>query len=247
MNHISAGHLAFDQLPPKLKQAATQGVLSVLVFRVRLERQNGRDPTPLIQEVGRALASTSGATPTLSPLSLLWGASNLGVEDVRDVLGALGVKDAWNQLGQVASRAGFHAVDLRTAFLGLARDRHAAAHEAQTDTPLLSVRSLARSALAIGLAFDVLLSRAGRLCHSGDAGYLAGQEISSDDIALIFVDDRGGSYAVIAEGSTRAHRVFSSVDEALQAAVPFARVRSGVVVQRTRGHDPMSWYTTDLP
>jgi hypothetical protein len=249
--HISKGPASFSDLPLGLQKAATEGAVGVLASQVRFHARSGEDPIPLIQQVGRALSSTSSASLELSTLTLQWEGSNLSASDLKDILANVGVDaDPWGQMTALAMRAGFPIQgSLRDVFVQCLKDRNAAAHAATSDIPVLRVRSFSKSALAIAFAFDVLISRAARLCYEATADYLRGsKKFRQGDIPLRFLDYRGSDWAEYVENKlSRAVRRQDSLDVARSEAMQRARDRGETVVIRDRNRMPTSWVCADLP
>jgi hypothetical protein len=243
---ISAAPITFGDLPHRWKEAATRQVVAALSASVRLMQKNGEDPTPLIQETGVALASTRGATLTLSSLALRWTGSNLTQEDISRSLRVLQIEEPWSAMTAIANRAGFGLLgNSEDVFRSLLRARNEAAHEPLADTSILYLRSLRRTVAAVAFAFDALASRAARLAATGDPAYLLGRQVRESGIRLRYLDSRGNRWAEVREGNpARAYRLHADYDAARREALLRACREREVVVARD-GAEPLWWATGD--
>jgi hypothetical protein len=245
---MSLGPASFAELPTGLRSAASEGVLSTLLAEVRQRRRNDDDPLELIQDTGRSLASTKTGALEISPLALLWDGSNLNSEDLKAILRALGVKDAWRKMSSLCKEAGFGVLDAKATFNDFARNRHRAAHIADHDASVLAIRSLPRSALAVAFAFDALASKAAHLCHLARPDYLRDDfELNATDVPLRFLDDRGGKWAELKQGSSRAHRIHATLNGGRISAMQRSVAAGETLVIRDRTGQPIEWTPGDLP
>ncbi len=210
----------------------------------------GDDPSDLIQETGRALLSTSTANLELSSLALHWTGSNLHSADLSYILRVLGIgQDPWGQVTQLDDRAGFNVTNLESVCSELLRNRNSAAHDAQFEATIISVRSLPNSLLAIALAFDALASRAARLGREAEQDFLRGVTFNSQSIALRFVVPVGAKWKEYAETDrNRAKKVYDDRESAVLGATVDAQAdRHGVVVVTDPTHGPIEWVCADVP
>lgn len=249
LNEISGGVVGFNDLPAGLQTASTQQVVFVMASEIRRRLAADDDPTVAIQEAATALASTTTANLTLSPLTLKWAGSNLSSEDLKVILQRLGVgSDPWNQLTMFSRRAGYNVTNLQQVFTEMMRQRHRAAHDASFDASVISVRSLANSASAIALGFDALASRGGRLCKTADAEFLGGSAHLAQNVQVRFVRPVGNKWKEYVETKlTKARKVYDTREEALAGAVASAQADRHDVVIEQRGSAVAEWITSDLP
>jgi hypothetical protein len=248
VSHMSLGPVAFPELPKALRVAASEGVLSTLLAEVKQRRRDDDDPLELIQEAGRSLASTKTGPLQISPFALLWDGSNLNSEDLKTILKALGIKDPWRKMSELCRAAGFGVLDAEATFRELARERHRAAHRADHDASIVSIRSLPRSTLAVAFAFDSLASKAAHLMFLARPEYLLEDfDLGAVDIQLRFLDDRGGQWAEMKQGGTRAYRIYGTLDSGRSAALQRSVAAGETLVIRDRSGQPAEWSPGDLP
>jgi len=150
--------------------------------------------------------------------------------------------DQWRQMTLLAGRLNFGHLPLEDAFRNAAVSRNNAAHTASTDISSSELESQHRSAIAVALTFDALLSRSVFKIHRGIAGATAEPEIVVRGIHLrrpLEWEERIVSRAT----AVRVHR--SSVDYA--GALGRAAARNELVVVFDAAGIPERWWTSDIP
>ena len=184
--------LTFSDLSPTLQKATTLGALEGVRFRLKFQPQQDK-----INWLMTALAPISSATTNiryLSEHSFGYAASNLDETDIRDILKAFGIDMPWIQMTQLTSRLGMALLDCESEFQALKKRRHSSAHALTANVLHADLFNSVRSALAICLAFDLLLSYARGLLNlrlgPGQGGRAA---MLHTAIQLIFVESRPGT------------------------------------------------------
>jgi hypothetical protein len=246
LRRVSGCGLPFTELPEQLQIAGTVDVASALKFQVDLRRRAGEDVTSLVMDAGRALASVGGPNYELSELAFGRGRPNVGHDDVKDILRAFNVKDAWGQTTRIAKRANCPVLSTLDDFRSVATRRHEAAHLGGHDTALGDLRDYPVQALAIAIGFDALLSRAAFLLVTMDRSFAAGTyDLSDGAIPLRFVEHSGGWFRDVGEGKSRASQRDRSFATVWQGGINRAR-RNGAVVVGRHNQTPVAWEVTDL-
>jgi hypothetical protein len=237
--------LAFEDLPEPLQEFSMKGVVSALKFQVDMRSRSGEDVSGLIRRAGRALASTDSAGYELSELAFGRARSNLGHDDLKELLRAFRVKDAWGNCDRLGKRMGFSSLSLRDDFQSAAQRRHAAAHRGSVEIALGDLQILPGQVLAIAATFDALLSRSAFHLVSGDQGFARSGNLEEGAIGIRFLDDDKGSVREIGEGKKRAAAIGSSF-AALLPACRARAVKSGAVIIYSEKKVPVAWEVTDL-
>jgi hypothetical protein len=232
---VSAGNRAFASLPKGLRRAATEGALRAALAQSARVEDWEQDGIPLLQGVAQDVASTRLSTYDLSHLSLGYGGSNVSQDEVKQLLAAVGVKDAWSKLTVIAARSGAGSLPMQDYFVEIAKERHRAAHELEHHAERARLDDLFNGMLAFALAFDVLLA-------AGIRNVLAGQdETDASDVHLAFyrvtttdatLEDESGT--TIFAGRRQTH-----FREFITAACGGG---AALVVHDASGR-PMRWYT----
>lgn len=241
----SGSVLAFEDLPEPLQEFSTTGVVSALKFQVDMKSRQGEDVSGLIRSAGRALASTDTAAYELSGLAFGQARSNLGPEDLKELLRAFRIKNGWGNTHKLAQRMGFPSLSLRDDFQATARRRHVAAHKGSAETALGDLQALPTQILGIAASFDAVLSRAAFHLVSGDQSFAQSGSLESSSIGLRYLDDDGTVVREVGEGNRRATAVGGSVGELLPRCRARASVRGAVIVYSEK-QVPVAWEVTDL-
>lgn len=248
LDHISgAPGVRFATLPPRLQDATTEDVAAALSALLRHWRAtDSTSVRPHIQRVGRALASTGGSPLFLSADGFRLGRSNLAAGDVKRWLGIFGVQDGWRNLDRIAARIGLTNPSLESGFAsGLSR-RNAAAHDPRAGIQVGDLQSFHRDALAIGIGFDALATRAARLVATRRDQPIHRGRLIDSDVSFRFLDPIGTAWRETAEGR-RATYIGASLASLRGACSGRARRRHEVVVIRSPNTTRVDWQTSDLP
>ncbi len=228
---ISGGPIPFADLPESLQRGATVGAAHALRYQARMRVSRGEFPAArdLVQRTGRAMASIDNQRYVLSELSFGYGDANLNEDAVTKMLSSLGVAGGWLALAGLAQRSGLNLPGLANDYRNALRRRHTAAHDPSADVPLSDLQAFTRQAMAVALAFDGLVSRAGYRLRQGDQALAAGAaHVDQHEIGILTFDD---------SAPKRKQR--------WSAALAHARA-TGDVIAITRANVPISWQPGDL-
>jgi hypothetical protein len=245
LTRCSGCALPFEDLPERLQNFSTKGVVAALKFQVDMRSRSGEDVSGFIRSAGRALASTDTVTYELSGLAFGQARSNLGQADLKDLLGAFNVKDGWGSAEGLGKRMGFASLSLRDDFQGAARRRHTAAHRGGAEIALGDLQALPAQVLGIAATFDALISRAAFHLVSGDQAFAQSGNVDSKAIGIRYLDDDGTAIREMGEGNKRATVVGKSYEELLPACRGRA-ASSGAVIIFSAKRTPIAWEVTDL-
>lgn len=242
LDSFDATRVAFDQLPDKLKEAATIGAVRALGFRMNFE-PDATTKRSYVQRHAAIITTTGTSGYKFSPLSFMPSSSNLSDEDIERCLKALMVDGPWVELEKVTSRIGYGVAGLRQRLKQLASQRHEAAHAANTDISVADLRQLPHDLLAISASFDATFSRAVDIILNRGQGAGAPQKISgiSDVIDLCFIDYDGKMYSERSEGKDRARKRYETLEEAWRGAVSRAVKGKTLLVFRDEQQRPLDW------
>jgi len=245
--YLGRGRLPMSAWPEKLRKLATERAPRNLASQIDALVREKEDPLPLLRATSLAWPARDQSPARVPAVGFLWSGSNVRSDDVASMLSALGVERPWDQLTDVAKRAGFTRVQsMDSLFAGVLRDRHHAAHRIEKDTLLLDIRSFPNSALAFALAFDAVACRAAALCRSQQLGQPATRAVTSADIRLRFLDDTGAGWSESVEGLAGRVATTARVTSAVAAAVRRTVPAGDVLVRRDRSLTPVWWRPGDL-
>lgn len=184
--------LAFTDLSPALQKAATLGALEGVRFRLKLQPASAK-----ISWLVANLAPISGAMANvhvLSSHSFGYSASNIGEDDVKEILKSFGIDGPWAQITLLTARLGIAILDAEAEFASIKKRRHSSAHALTGQVLYADLQNSVRSSLAICLAFDLLLSHSGRLLNAkAGPGHGGRPPLTHSNIEITFVAPKSGS------------------------------------------------------
>ncbi|MEU7571367.1 HEPN domain-containing protein [Micromonospora sp. NPDC049240] len=244
--YISRTALVFSDLPRDLVLAATVEVMRAAHAHAKMASRQGDDPVPLLQQAASEVASTLNGPLHISKFSLGYSGSNVGADEVGNILKTLHAADPWNEMTRLGSRVGLGAVPLRDAYAQGLRLRNRAAHKADSNIQPSELLTFCQQAKAIALGFDLLASRAARLIHDSATSFAqASRPKLADDISIVFVDFDGRRYACKRENARRALKTDLDRNAIWLHAISKARVSYDAVVERDKSGTAIRWESTD--
>ena len=235
----SATHLAFADLPPGLRKAAVSSAYSSGFSQARFHRE---DADTILQDVAAAVASTAGgSTLHLHRYSFLHAGSNVGAQDVSDVLSALHIRGPWKQLDALAALCGIGGLPLEDLYSTLLQSRHAAAHTSTANVEVGDLRNLLRTAATLAMVFDLACSS--RFLRVRENEPHAPEAAKSDvvpEVELRVVTEHPRGWAEL-RSDGRAARVHATQSLAIAGALSRVRRPQSLIVKRSDG-SPVDWY-----
>ncbi|MEU4562362.1 hypothetical protein AB0F72_28595 [Actinoplanes sp. NPDC023936] len=246
LNFVSRTSLRFDDLPRDLAVAATVEAMRAAHSRALMASRQGDDPIPILQGAAAEVASTLQGPLSISKYALGYAGSNIGAEEVSNILKTLHAADPWNEITLLGSRVGLGSTPLRDAYAQGLRLRNQAAHRADTNIQPTELLTFCQQAKAIALGFDLLASRAARLLHDSTQSFAQQTKNKlSQDISIIFVDHDGRHFVSKRENVGRALKREADETAAWLYAVSKARPKFEAIVLRNKSGTPTRWESTD--
>jgi hypothetical protein len=215
--------IPFDDLPAKLKYSTTVDVIQALIKLVKLQSSE-QDQISFIQAQTSKIASTANTAYDLSEFAFGHKSSNLNSEEIKTLLKAYNIQNAWNLMSAISSRIGLTGLPLENSFKNAADRRHKAAHDAHSNIPVGDLVQFINEALAIAITFDSLLTKALKKIEALDANYIAGNvNIQATDVSLSSIKLENGLWKYKKE--TRAVSLKNNVvkNDLLAYAIPRAQ------------------------
>jgi hypothetical protein len=183
------GSLRFSDLSADLQKACTISALDGVRFRLKF--QDKQDKITWLMSALAPVANAGSNVSNLSGYSFGQAASNLIEDDIRDILQAFGVESPWTEMSKLTTRIGIALLDCKSEFTTIKERRHSSAHSILGNVPSSDLSNSIRSALAIAVAFDILLSNARSLINQGIGPNAGGRsKMTSKDVRLVFVEPR---------------------------------------------------------
>lgn len=250
LSSFSNPQLTFSDLLPALQRAVTIGALEGIRFRLKLQL-----PQDKISWLVGALTPVSSATVNLFQLSehsFGQAASNLTEDDISEILKAFGIDQPWLQITALSRRLGVGTLDCKTEFVTIKERRHNSAHALTANVLHPELEGSLRSALAICIGFDLLLSHAQQLTNSKLGPNKNNRPgMKHTDVSLVFVlpsSTTPGHFAVRKEQLAppaplikRSIRNFPDISSALTFANSFASSKKIQVVVLDNSSTPRNW------
>lgn len=240
---FSANAFPFVKLPEGMKIALTIGSANGgLVSQKREARK--LDKVRIIQDVAAAISSTTGANYIVSEYAFGMDRSNINSDYVREIASCFGVADFWNQVDRVASQVGYGgATDYKQSYDNAMKTRHLAAHQPAFDAELSDLFDWVDQAIAIAIAFDMLLSQSSNELILGIPNLDSRAVDTRLQIRKIVYRKKSKTYAELSPiNVNRAFRVSSNYDLLHQEATQRAILKREMLVVYNSKTQPASWF-----
>jgi len=242
--------LSFDDLSEKLQTAVTTGALKAILFRQNYEPDPIKWTFNQLKPVARAETNIT----SLSPLSFGQSSSNIGPDDVSNILSAFGIEGGWTSISTISRRVGIGgAVDYCQSFKNMATRRHKAAHNININIPLSDLVNTLTEIIGICCGFDLLLSHAHSLHNIRQVPKKSTGLVRQDNIKLRFISAhptklnafREQIETVNSTNQTIAHtvKIHNSIAAAKTAAVNNCALNRQQLVILDARSIPEMWFT----
>ena len=248
LRRVGSSHLPFDQLPEALRDAAVMGALKAVNFHSEMRRRQGEDQFSFIQTETRLISSTSTVGYELSGMSLGRATSNLNDTDIKEILRAFKIKDAWSHIDALAARVGVASPSLRDSFKQAALRRHHAAHRADADTESSQLDSFYPQSMGIALAVDTLVSKSLRRILDHNSDFLDDNgEVRNTDITIRFIETSPDNWwREVRETGRRAVTRSRDVDALLATCLARPNAHNDLIVVRDASQQPLRWFIPEV-
>jgi hypothetical protein len=154
LRSINKSKLHFNDFDDKLKKFisidAASGIINQLKFKEKNEQQQFFDDA-IKQLSGYHTGPFSYTAFGFSP-----SGSNVGHEDIKNAIGALGVEGGWSVLKDITTKIGSSRLDLLNDYKNLSRVRNNSAHNPDSNVPTADLITHIQIAILIGISVDVL-------------------------------------------------------------------------------------------
>jgi hypothetical protein len=233
---------AFADLPKPFSDAVTKDVITAMPTALK---QWERDSVALdmIQSTARALASTRRQPYSVASLGFYGDRSNIGLSDISDALKGFAIAGGWTNINDLARRCGLPGLSLETDYRNALEARNRAAHNPSANTAQGDLQGYVLPYLAIGLAYDALVSRSARLLEDGSMTRASGT-ITHSSIPIRFVDQVAAGWIEVPEGQPPV-ATGSSLSQVRTGARTRAAPNHDFVVIRRRALGQIAWESTD--
>jgi hypothetical protein len=241
LSEVGRTSIAFDQLPEKLREASTYGVIESLKFQMSIREKP--EKMSYVQEQAIKIASTTQSNFQLSEHIFGYDRSNVTADIIKRTLSSFHVNDPWREMSNFSRRLSLTSLPLEETYKSAAQRRHKAAHVASADTPESDLHQFISEAYAISITFDVLIGSAFKKIACMDSSFLCGDEkIQSSNIEFGTVKFLNGKWKYHKEGAARATKVSSELDSLLEDAKQLAFRRNELLVIYDKSHRITNWF-----
>lgn len=241
LSEVGLTSIAFEQLPEKLREASTYGVIESLKFQMSIREKPER--MSYVQEQAMKIASTTQSNFQLSEHIFGYNQSNVSSDIIKHTLSSFHVNNPWREMSDVSRRLSLTSFPLEETYKSASQRRHRAAHVASADTPESELEQFILEAYAISITFDVLIGCALKKIACIDSNFLCGDEkIRSNNIEFGTVKFLNGKWKYHKEGAARATKVSSELDSLLAYARQHASRRNELLVIYNKSHKITSWF-----
>ncbi|WP_082356708.1 HEPN domain-containing protein [Pseudomonas nunensis] len=230
LNDVGRSGVPFQDLPEKLRNAATIEAVSALSYQLSIRQK--ADRISYIQEQALKLASTANTAYELTPHAFGYNQANVQDGTILDILKSFKIENPWGQMSQLSSRLSLTALPLNETFKGASLRRHRAAHVAHADTPQTDLSQFVREAFAVAIGFDALISKALSRLKAHDLDYLSGNTtIDSTSIKIRTIKPESGFWKEMVDNRTKAVKVERNLDVLMPLAKSRAAASSNLLVE----------------
>lgn len=237
---ISNSRVRFDNLPEKLKIAATSGALKALSYQSNLERKNDGDWLSLIHSEAKNIFSTSQFPFTLSPISMLYENSNVSHVDISDVMKSLDIIGGWNKLKEVSDLIGGGVVDLQSAYINMYKRRNHCAHEASFIYEYTWLENAINEIIAIAAAFDIVISTRCRYIINDPTAAFSSHNTKPNP-GIRFLVEEGQKFNEKTSLTSRNVKKWDSLDDAYDVVIPRCSQRNEFLITINRQRRISDW------
>lgn len=240
---ISNSRVRFEILPEKFKIAATNGALKGLVFQATLEKKNQGDWMSLIHGEAKNIFSTSQTPFTLSSMSLLSESSNVGPDEITDVLKCLDITGGWGTLQAISNALGGGTLDLNAAYKNMFSNRHKCAHEANFSYQYTQLENSLRDIVAISLAFDIVITNRCKYIER-EPNKSFSEHQGKPAFKYRFLINDGGRFREKSslDAGARSIKIWDNCDDALDKLIPLLTTRDEFIIMIGRQRRISNWY-----
>ena len=220
LKRLTSANIAFRQLPNKLHEYATLYALEAAAFQLK-QHDAQRDDISYVQNIARQISSTAHYPFEFCEIAFGYSSFNLSESQIEKFLLAFGVEKPWETIGVVAAsaRVGSLKTRGRSAYEALARRRHSAAHNPNTNVQPSDLKASFNDAFSIALAYDVILSLAALKIVLHNASVPVSLSVKHGDIFLLFLQCfPNGIFKMFDQGKARARKISKDRSELLSIA-----------------------------
>lgn len=167
---LSSVYSTFNQLPSSIKIRLTYLTLEGITKRSSTIRNNADEQTLInfIQTEAKHISSTLLPNFTTSNFAFGWNKENINANDIKDIFKEFFIKDLWRKVQLLSSHINSPILDAESDFINIMKNRHKAAHVANTQIPITNLSDLTKSCFVIAFCVDYLITTSLRLIQQSN-------------------------------------------------------------------------------
>ncbi|APV34547.1 hypothetical protein [Acinetobacter soli] len=176
INEIPSIYNHFSLIPTKeLKMRLTHSTLEGINKRSATLKINSDEATlfNFIQNETKHISSTLSHNFTTSSYAFGWSKENINSTDIKIIFQDFFIKDFWGKVKLLSSHITSSLIDPETEFKNIMKNRHKAAHVANTQIPSNSLFDLAKSSFIIAFCVDYYISKSIKLIRINDLNHMS--------------------------------------------------------------------------
>lgn len=174
INQLPSAYNQFSLIPKALKIRLTHLTLEGITKRSLTIKNNGTeaDLINFIQSETKHISSTINAPFSTSNFAFGWAKENLNTVDIANIFKEFFIKDFWRKVNYLSSIINLTLINSEDDFKNIMKNRHKAAHVANTQIPSNTLFDLAKSSFIIAFCIDYLISKSIHLIFTKNTYHL---------------------------------------------------------------------------
>ena len=167
---LSSIYNTFNQLPISLKMRLTYLTLEGINKRSLTIKNNSDEQTLIsfIQAEAKHISSTSSPNFTTSNYAFGWHKENINATDIQNIFKEFFINDLWRKVQLLSSHINSPIINAQSDFTNIMKNRHKAAHVANTQIPITNLSDLTKSCFIIAFCIDYLITSSLKLIRQSN-------------------------------------------------------------------------------
>lgn len=241
LDAISNSGIRYSDLSDKLQEATTLGALKALAFRAKIAKKDGGNWMSMIHDETGNINSTSTRNFTLSKYSFAYENSNIGANEITEMLRAFNITGGWDKLRSISNAIFGGVANLSESYKNAAERRHNAAHVAQFEYEYSWLQNIEAEILAIAASLDIILSALCRLIDAQPQKKLSEHNLDAQ-LNYRYLCEESGLYKEKKNPNSRTIKNWNDLNNAVQTLQPTLTSRNEFLIVLNRAGRVTNWY-----
>lgn len=243
LKDISTSFIPFNNLTEDLQYFTTVEVLKSILRLVNYENSKS-DKISFIQRETKVISSTLNTAYDLNSYSFGYNNSNINKDEIKKILKAFNIADAWRKMSLLSSTIGITTFPLDNSFDNAANRRHKAAHDTTSNIPITDLQQYILEAIAISLTFDAFITFSKNKLINENSSFISNSTlIDNNSISLSYIKFEGNRWKYKRNG--RANAIKTNIDKAslLSTILPLAKNNNECLIIYDESNNILDWQT----